>query len=179
MIVKETRFPGLFIVEPSIYEDFRGLFYEVYSLKKLPTELEFVQENVSVSHKNVLRGLHYQKENPQGKWVKCNGGIVLDVAVDLRKDSPTFKEVFSIVLNSDEKKSVYIPPGFAHGFHVLSDVAEFSYRCTGYYTPGDEFGVLWDDSIYPVDGKPLVNERDAKYPQLKYLYEEDLPKIKL
>lgn len=139
---------GLCIITPTIYGDSRGYFMETYNQKDMEDaglDMAFVQDNQSLSTKGVLRGLHFQKEFPQGKLVRVVKGSVFDVAVDLRCNSKTYGEWFGIVLTEENKKQFYIPEGFAHGFLVLSDVAEFCYKCTDFYHPGDEGGLAWND----------------------------------
>lgn len=148
--IKVTKAPieGLYIIEPAVHGDERGYFMETYSKRDMleaGLDLDFVQDNQSMSVKGVLRGLHFQKEFPQGKLVRVIKGKVFDVAVDLRKESGTYGKWFGVELSEENKKQFYIPEGFAHGFLVLSDVAEFCYKCTDFYHPGDEGGLAWND----------------------------------
>lgn len=139
---------GLCIIEPSVHGDDRGYFMETYNqrdMEEAGLNMEFVQDNQSCSIKGVLRGLHFQKEFPQGKLVRVIKGSVFDVAVDLRSGSETYGEWFGVELTEENKKQFYIPEGFAHGFLVLSEVAEFCYKCTDFYHPGDEGGLAWND----------------------------------
>ena len=139
---------GLCIIEPAIHGDSRGYFMETYNQNDMAAaglNMVFVQDNQSCSVKGVLRGLHYQKEFPQGKLVRVIKGKVFDVAVDLRRDSETYGKWYGVELTEDNKKQFYIPQGFAHGFLVLSDIAEFCYKCTDFYHPGDEGGLAWND----------------------------------
>lgn len=139
---------GLCIIEPTVHGDARGYFVETYNKKDMEAEglnMEFVQDNQSCSVKGVLRGLHFQKEFPQGKLVRVIKGTVFDVAVDLRNGSETYGKWFGVELSEENKKQFYIPEGFAHGFLVLSDIAEFCYKCTDFYHPGDEGGLAWND----------------------------------
>lgn len=139
---------GLFIIEPTVYGDERGYFFESYNKKDMEEyglNMNFVQDNQSKSKRGVLRGLHFQKHFPQGKLVRVIKGKVFDVAVDLRKASKTFGQWYGIELSADNKKQFYISEGFAHGFLVLSDEAEFCYKVTDYYNPGDEGGIAWND----------------------------------
>lgn len=149
MKVIETAIPGLKIIEPKIYGDERGFFLETFHSEKykklLGIDSEFVQDNHSRSSKGVLRGLHFQKTKPQGKLVRVVRGEVFDVAVDLRKGSLTFGKWQSVILSEENKKQFWIPPGFAHGFLVLSDLADFEYKCTDYYYSEDEAVLRWDD----------------------------------
>lgn len=148
--IKVTKAPieGLCIIEPAVHGDERGYFMETYSKRDMleaGLDLDFVQDNQSMSVKGVLRGLHFQKEFPQGKLVRVIKGKVFDVAVDLRKESVTYGKWFGVELSEENKKQFYIPEGFAHGFLVLSDMAEFCYKCTDFYHPGDEGGLAWND----------------------------------
>ncbi len=148
--IKVTKAPieGLCIIEPAVHGDERGYFMETYSKRDMleaGLDLDFVQDNQSMSVKGVLRGLHFQKEFPQGKLVRVIKGKVFDVAVDLRKESVTYGKWFGVELSEENKKQFYIPEGFAHGFLVLSDIAEFCYKCTDFYHPGDEGGLAWND----------------------------------
>lgn len=139
---------GLCVIEPKVFGDNRGYFMETYNhndFKAAGLNMVFVQDNQSKSVKGVLRGLHFQKSYPQGKLVRVIRGKVFDVAVDLRKESPTFKKWFGVILSEDNRKQFYIPEGFAHGFLVLSDEAEFVYKCTDFYHPEDEGGLIWND----------------------------------
>ena len=139
---------GLCVIEPTVHGDARGYFMETYNQRDMAEEgldMVFVQDNQSLSTKGVLRGLHFQKEFPQGKLVRVVKGEVFDVAVDLRQGSDTYGLWFGVELTEDNKKQFYIPEGFAHGFLVLSDIAEFCYKCTDFYHPGDEGGLAWND----------------------------------
>jgi dTDP-4-dehydrorhamnose 3,5-epimerase len=139
---------GLCVIEPAVHGDARGYFVETYNQKDMHEEgldMVFVQDNQSGSTKGVLRGLHFQKEHPQGKLVRVVRGSVFDVAVDLRKGSNTYGKWFGVELTEENKKQFYIPEGFAHGFLVLSELAEFCYKCTDFYHPGDEGGLAWND----------------------------------
>ena len=145
----ETGIKDLIVIEPTVFGDNRGFFMESYSKKdffEIGMVVEFVQDNHSKSKKGVLRGLHFQTQHVQGKLVRVTAGAVLDVAVDLRKDSPTFGKHYLVELTADNKKMFYIPPGFAHGFLTLEDNTEFQYKCTDYYAPEFDSGVLWNDS---------------------------------
>lgn len=148
MNVIPTEFPGLLIVEPKSFGDVRGFFFEGYQRNRYRDagiEPDFVQDNVSRSCRGTLRGLHYQLRRPQGKLVMVTRGEVFDVAVDLRRSSSTFGRWFSVILNDENHRQLYIPPGFAHGFCVTSEVADFCYKCTELYDPADERTVLWSD----------------------------------
>lgn len=161
--IKVTKAPieGLYIIEPAVHGDERGYFMETYSKRDMleaGLDLDFVQDNQSMSVKGVLRGLHFQKEFPQGKLVRVIKGKVFDVAVDLRKESLTYGKWFGVELSDENKKQFYIPEGFAHGFLVLSDVAEFCYKCTDFYHPGDEGGLAWNDPEIGIEWPEVVGE---------------------
>lgn len=149
MKVIDTAIPDVKIIEPTVFGDERGFFLETFHLQRyqdmLGINLDFVQDNHSRSTKGVLRGLHFQKTKPQGKLVRVVRGEVFDVAVDIRKSSPTFCQWIGVILSEENKKQFWVPPGFAHGFLVLSDIADFEYKCTDYYDPADEGSVLWSD----------------------------------
>lgn len=172
--IKVTPCPikGLYVIEPSVFGDERGYFMETYNqndMKEAGLDLVFVQDNQSMSVKGVLRGLHYQKQYPQGKLVRVVKGTVFDVAVDLRAGSETYGKWHGVELSEENKKQFYIPEGFAHGFLVLSDVAEFCYKCTDFYQPGDEGGMIWNDPEigieWPIpEGMELIiSEKDQKW----------------
>lgn len=171
----QTDIDGLVIVEPKLFGDGRGYFMETYheeEFKNNGISTSFVQDNQSMSKKGVLRGMHYQTRNPQGKLVRVLEGEVYDVAVDLRKGSPTFLKWHGIHLSGTNRKQFFIPEGFAHGFLVLSDVAVFSYKCTHFYDPGHESGLLWNDPKlgiqWPLDGlvQPSLSDKDANWKPL-------------
>jgi dTDP-4-dehydrorhamnose 3,5-epimerase len=148
MKIIETSLPGVLIFEPKVFGDERGFFVETYReqvFAEAGLNLTFVQDNQSRSQRGVLRGLHYQLQQPQGKLVRAARGRVFDVAVDVRRGSPTFGQWFGAILDDESHRQMYIPPGFAHGFVVLSDVADFVYKCTDYYHPQSETGIRWDD----------------------------------
>lgn len=169
MKILETALPGVLIIEPKIFGDDRGFFYESFNqqtwYQNTGLHTSFVQDNHSRSVKGVLRGLHYQIEQPQGKLVRCPVGEVFDVAVDLRKNSETFGHWVGIHLSADNKRLFWIPEGFAHGFVVLSDVAEFQYKTTDYYHPECERTIRWNDPTlavdWPLTGTPILSEKDA------------------
>ena len=149
---------GLLVITPTVHGDERGYFMETYNqndLKEAGYDMVFVQDNQSMSTKGVLRGLHFQKEFPQGKLVRVIKGKVFDVAVDIRKGSSTFGKWYGVELSEENKKQFYIPEGFAHGFLVLSDVAEFCYKCTDFYHPNDEGGIAWNDPEIGIDWPEL------------------------
>ena len=169
MKVTPTALPGVLILEPRVFEDARGSFFESYNLqlldKAVGREIRFVQDNHSTSTRHVLRGLHYQIARPQGKLVRVISGEIFDVAVDLRKSSPTFGRWDAVTLNAASRAQVWIPEGFAHGFLVLSDVAEVIYKTTDYYAPEHERTIRWDDPAlgiaWPVSGRPILSAKDA------------------
>ncbi|MEZ8341279.1 dTDP-4-dehydrorhamnose 3,5-epimerase [Vibrio cyclitrophicus] len=150
MKVIDTRIPDVKIIEPSVFGDERGFFMETWNQKKFEElvtgkSTQFVQDNHSKSKKGILRGLHYQTANTQGKLVRVVSGEVFDVAVDIRKDSPTFGQWVGEYLSAENKRQLWVPEGFAHGFYVTSDEAEFVYKCTDYYNPSTEISILWND----------------------------------
>lgn len=160
--VTETPIEGLYVIEPTVHGDSRGYFMETYNyndMKEAGLGMVFVQDNQSKSTKGVLRGLHYQKKHPQGKLVRVIKGRVFDVAVDIRKGSKTYGKWFGIELTEENKKQFYISPGFAHGFLVLSDEAEFCYKCTDFYHPEDEGGIAWNDPTIAIAWPELTGER--------------------
>ena len=172
----KTSIEGVYIIEPTIFGDERGYFMETYhqiEFKEAGLDLNFVQDNQSKSTKGVIRGLHFQHTHPQGKLVRVIKGEVFDVAVDLRYDSPTFGRWEGIILSEENKKQFFVPEGFAHGFLVLSDEAEFTYKCTDFYDSEDEGGILWNDPdigiIWPIDNlnEVTLSEKDKKWKTLK------------
>jgi dTDP-4-dehydrorhamnose 3,5-epimerase len=171
---------GLLIIEPKVFGDARGFFLETYNerrYREAGLNATFVQDNVSSSRRGILRGLHFQNPNPQGKLLQVLQGEVFDVAVDVRRGSPTFGKWHGLVLSSENKRQFYIPPGFAHGFLVTSESALFQYKCTEIYSPKDEMAVRWDDPAigiqWPIKD-PLLSERDSKALRL-----EDIPHDRL
>lgn len=172
-----TGIEGLVVVEPTVFGDGRGYFMETWNQKdfaEIGITASFVQDNQSKSKKGVLRGLHFQKQNPQGKLVRVISGEVYDVAVDLRKNSPTFGKWHGVILSAENKRQFWVPEGFAHGFVVTSETAEFVYKCTRLYDPGDEGGLLWNDPDlgidWPLEGNaPLLSEKDKVYPGIREL----------
>jgi dTDP-4-dehydrorhamnose 3,5-epimerase len=169
MEIKEEKIKGLFSIQPKVFGDERGYFLETFNqnkYNKFIKAFEFVQDNLSLSTKGVLRGLHFQ--NPpfdQGKLVQVIKGAALDVAVDIRKDSPTYGEYVSVILSEKEKNQFWIPPGFAHGFCALEDNTIFSYKCTNYYSPENESSILWNDKTLNIDWKvenPIISDKDKK-----------------
>ncbi len=170
MNVIRTKIPDVIIFEPSVYGDERGFFFESFNQKKFfeaaNLDIHFVQDNHSRSARNVLRGMHYQIEQAQGKLVRVTQGEVFDVAVDLRASSPTFGQWEGTHLSAENKRQMWIPPGFAHGFLVLSDFAEFLYKTTDYYAPQHERCLKWDDPTvgidWPLQAEPVLSEKDIK-----------------
>jgi dTDP-4-dehydrorhamnose 3,5-epimerase len=168
MEIRELPLAGLRLIEPARFEDPRGYFFEAYHHRKLRDagfSETFVQDNVSFSIRNVLRGLHFQYPAWQGKLVTCLRGEIFDVAVDLRRDSPTFGRWHGEVLSEQNHRQLYIPQGFAHGFGVLSDEALVSYKCTEYYSPSDEQTLIWNDPAVGIDWPiqdPMLSDKDAK-----------------
>lgn len=170
----ETKIKDLYVVEPTVFGDNRGYFMETYSKQaflEAGLDYDFLQDNQSSSKKGVLRGLHFQKTFPQAKLVRVLKGEVFDVAVDLRAGSPTYGEWVGVLLSEENKKQFMIPRGFAHGFVVVSDYAEFAYKCDELYHPEDEGGLMWnDESIgieWPDVGEIILSEKDKKHPSLK------------
>lgn len=168
MKIIDTSIPEIKIIEPKVFGDERGFFLETFQAKKyqavIGENLSFVQDNHSRSSKGVLRGLHFQKTKPQGKLVRVVTGEVFDVAVDIRKGSPTFGKWEGVLLSGDNKRQFWVPPGFAHGFVVLSDTADFEYKCTDFYDPNDEGAIKWDDPDiaidWPFDFEPSLSAKD-------------------
>lgn len=177
----ETKIKDLYIIEPKVFGDDRGYFMETYNKKAFEEaglDMVFVQDNESKSKKGVLRGMHFQTKFTQGKLVRCTQGEVYDVAVDLRKGSPTYGQWEGVLLSAENKRQFYVPEGFAHGFLVLSDEAVFNYKCTNLYAPEYDGGLLWNDPEvgieWPLDGidEIILSKKDKKQPTLKEL---DLP----
>ena len=180
----ETRIPGVCLLDPRLFEDNRGFLMETYSLRDFAgvgIDRNFVQENHVLSRRQVLRGLHYQLRRPQAKLVRSIGGAVFDVAVDIRLGSPTFGQWTGDVLSAENRRIMFVPEGFAHGFYVLSEAAEVLYKCSDFYTPEDEYGFLWNDPRFAIDWRiaagsvPLVSERDRRLPLLASLPMDKLP----
>lgn len=179
MKVIDTEIPDVKIIEPTVFGDERGFFMETWNQKRFeelvtgkPTT--FVQDNHSKSKKGILRGLHYQTEDTQGKLVRVVSGEVFDVAVDIRKDSPTFGRWVGVYLSAENRRQLWIPEGFAHGFYVTSDEAEFVYKCTNYYNPSAEVSILWNDKniniIWPLSTTPILSVKDKMGCNIKHLY---------
>ncbi len=175
MNIIKTKISDILIIEPKVFGDDRGFFMESFNAQKFTDATgikdQFVQDNHSRSAKNVLRGLHYQIQQAQGKLVRVAAGEVLDVAVDIRKSSPTFGQWVSCLLSAENKRQFWVPPGFAHGFVVLSDTADFLYKTTDYYAPEYERSILWNDPELNIDwqisGEPILSAKDKSAPTLK------------
>jgi dTDP-4-dehydrorhamnose 3,5-epimerase len=176
MNVIETKLQGCVVIQPKVFGDDRGFFLETFQAKRYADlagiTMPFVQDNHSRSSKGVLRGLHFQKTKPQGKLVRVVSGEVFDVAVDLRVESPTYGQWEAVILSEENKSQFWIPPSFAHGFLVLSDKADFEYKCTDYYDPSDEGSILWNDPDldipWPTDN-PILSQKDFKAKTLSSL----------
>ncbi|MCE5251335.1 dTDP-4-dehydrorhamnose 3,5-epimerase [bacterium] len=174
-------FPEVVIIEPDVYKDSRGYFLETYRLDRYSDSgvpVQFVQDNLSVSRRGTLRGLHYQLARPQGKLIYTVEGEIFDVMADIRKGSPMFGKWQGIVLSADNHRQLYIPEGFAHGFCVTSERACIMYKCTDFYDPSSERGIIWNDPslavAWPVE-HPVLSPKDSRYPTLGELPEDDLP----
>jgi dTDP-4-dehydrorhamnose 3,5-epimerase len=175
MKVVPTALPDVLVIEPQVFGDARGFFFESFNRRAFREatglDLEFVQDNHSRSARNVLRGLHYQIKQPQGKLVRCIAGEVFDVAVDLRRSSPTFGKWAGVTLSADNKRMAWIPPGFGHGFLVLSELAEFLYKTTDYWAPEHERSVAWNDPdigiAWPLAGEPVLSAKDKAGTRLR------------
>jgi len=184
MKVTQTKLPGVIVFEPDVFGDARGFFIETFSNNRYQDaglKLPFVQDNISFSEKNVIRGLHFQNPHSQGKLVQVLSGRALDVAVDIRVGSPNFGQWFGETLSAENHKQMYVPPGFAHGFCVISDTALFSYKCTDYYSPATEGGIIWNDPDIGINwpaSAPLVSKKDAACPRLKDIPKDKLPEYK-
>ena len=178
MNVKPTAIPDVLIIEPKVFGDERGFFFESFNhrqfAKLIGRNVDFVQDNHSRSAKNVLRGLHYQIQQPQGKLVRVAQGAVFDVAVDIRRSSPTFGQHVGVELSAENKRMLWVPEGFAHGFVVVSDTAEFLYKTTDYWAPEFERSIAWNDSAigiqWPIQGEPSLSAKDR---QAKVLVEAE------
>ncbi len=170
MKIEKTQIPDVLVIEPAVFGDSRGFFMESYNRRVFEQQagltVSFVQDNHSRSTRNVLRGLHYQIKQPQGKLVRVVRGEVFDVVVDIRQSSPTFGQWVGEMLSEENKRQLWVPPGFAHGFLVVSDTAEFLYKATDYYAPEHERCILWNDTDlgvrWPVNGQPLISAKDEK-----------------
>ncbi len=179
----ETNLPEVKLIEPSIFSDERGFFFESYNLSRfaeLGIKNNFVQDNHSKSIKGTIRGLHYQLNHPQAKLCRVTRGEVLDVVVDIRAGSPYFGKYTSAILSAENHRQIYIPEGFAHGFQVLSSVAEFLYKCSDFYYAEDERGVLWCDPEIGIDWRgdnPILSEKDLRNPRLRDIEVSQLPRF--
>jgi dTDP-4-dehydrorhamnose 3,5-epimerase len=180
----KTKIDGVYIIEPKVLGDSRGYFMETYNKKHFEEaglDMTFVQDNESKSSKGVLRGLHFQRKHSQGKLVRVTQGEVFDVAVDLRIGSPTYGQWYGVILNEENKKQFYIPKGFAHGFLVLSEEAVFNYKCTDFYSPEHDGGVMWNDPEinikWPLESieNILLSEKDKNHPSIKELDLSEYP----
>lgn len=174
MEVVKTPIEGVLLIKPQVFGDERGYFVETWQKERYEAagiNLPFVQDNHSKSTKGILRGLHFQKQHPQGKLVMVSLGEVFDVAVDIRKGSPTFGKWFGAILNQENQNQLWIPPGMAHGFVVLSDIAHFHYKCTDFYHPGDEGSIRWNDPTigidWPYKEEPVLSAKDQIAPFFK------------
>ena len=176
MVIKTTSLDGVLIIEPDIFRDNRGFFLETFNQNRYAEygiARTFVQDNLSFSVKGTLRGLHFQNQHPQAKLVQAITGEVFDVAVDIRPGSDTFGRWEGIHLSDQNKRQLFIPEGFAHGFCVLSETAHFLYKCTDFYTPEDEGGIIWSDPDIAIDWpikKPIVSDKDNQFPRLSELF---------
>ena len=175
MKVMETQLAGVLIIEPKVFGDARGFFKETFQAERYREagiEYTFVQDNYSRSQKGVLRGLHFQVTKPQGKLVSCPKGAVFDVAVDIDPNSITYGQYVGVELTDENHKQLWVPPGYAHGFCVLSETADFQYKCTDYYDPSDEGGVIWNDPDVAIEwpiADPSLSNKDALLPTLAEL----------
>jgi dTDP-4-dehydrorhamnose 3,5-epimerase len=182
MKIEETSLPGALLISPDVFGDHRGYFKESWNRLKygeLGLDEDFVQDNISFSKKGILRGLHFQSPNPQGKLVQALQGEVFDVAVDVRKGSPNFGQWFGVRLSAENHLQLYVPEGFAHGFCVLSETAMFAYKCTRYYSPSNEFSLRFDDPDigieWPLDEPPSLSNKDKEAFLLKDFPVDSLP----
>lgn len=179
--VNELSIPGVRLIQPACFKDQRGFFLETWRrdvYREAGIDRDFVQDNRSHSKKGVLRGLHYQLRHPQAKLVYAVTGTIFDVAVDIRKGSPTFGRWTGAELSSDNRRQIYVPEGFAHGFVVISDFADVIYKCTDFYAPGDEFGLFWSDPAIGIDWpvvSPILSDKDLKNPALDQIPADLLP----
>jgi len=170
--VLETALPGVKIIEPRVFRDDRGFFLETWHLAKFADagiDVQFVQDNHSRSRKDTLRGLHFQRRQPQGKLVRAVAGGIFDVAADVDPTSPHYGQWVGVLLSADNFRQIYVPPGYAHGFCVVSDVAEVEYKCTAFYDPADEGGVMWNDPRLSIEWPttaPILSARDQQHPPL-------------
>ena len=177
----ETKLPGVIVLEPDVFQDDRGFFLETWNRKRYEEagiRVPFVQDNISFSQKGILRGLHFQHPQSQGKLVQVLSGEVMDIAVDIRVGSSTFGQWIGEILSGESHRQMYIPPGFAHGYCVTSETAFFSYKCTDFYNPATERGIVWNDPDLNIDWpveSPLLSPKDAGFSRLKELPVDVLP----
>ena len=183
MNVRETKLPGVLVLKPDVYSDERGFFLETWNSRRYleaGVKDSFVQDNISFSKKGVLRGLHFQYPQSQAKLVQVLSGEVMDVAVDIRRDSATFGQWVGEVLSEGNHRQMYIPSGFAHGYFVTSEAAIFSYKCTDFYNPASEGGIIWNDPDininWPVT-EPVLSAKDTSFPRLRDIQPEKLPQL--
>ena len=183
-LIEQTVLPGVLIVTPTMFRDSRGFFLQTYQAREYREagiHDVFVQDNLSRSCRGTLRGLHYQLRNPQSKLVSVLSGTVLDVVVDIRRGSPSFGKWVAVELSEENRKQLFVPKGFAHGFQVLSEYVDFAYKCGDFYAPGDEYGIRWDDPALNVgwaslpDCDAVISEKDNKLPCLANVPPEHLP----
>ena len=182
---EKTSIPGVLLFTPKVFGDARGFFLQTYQTKQYAAaglDRVFVQDNLSRSCRDTVRGLHYQLKHPQGKLVSVLRGAVLDVAVDVRRGSPTFGKSVAVELSEDNRRQLFIPEGFAHGFRVLTDTADFYYKCTDFYAPGDEYGVRWNDPDIGIPwgdlSSPVVSPKDMEMSRLADIPPEHLPEYR-
>jgi dTDP-4-dehydrorhamnose 3,5-epimerase len=184
MKIVTTSIEGIFIIEPKVFNDSRGFFMETYNRNKYikaGIDTVFVQDNLSYSVKDTVRGLHFQIKNPQAKLIQVITGEIFDVAVDIREGSATFGKWTGFHLSDRNKRQLFVPKGFAHGFCVLSETAHFLYKCSDFYAPDDEGGIIWSDPAIGIDWpveNPIISEKDKQYSNLSYLTKEQLPFLK-
>lgn len=188
MKIQETYLPGVLLIEPDVFGDSRGFFMETFNQHRyadsgIPGDkLRFVQDNLSRSSKGVLRGLHFQVKHPQGKLISVATGCVFDVAVDVCPESPTYRQWVGTELSGENHRQIWIPPGYAHGFCVLSELADFQYKCTDFYHPEDESGVLWNDPDIAIDWpilEPSLSQKDTALPRLADVARAQLPTLNI
>jgi len=184
VIFEATAIPGVLLFSPKVFGDDRGFFLQTYQQKAYGgagLDVTFVQDNLSRSCRDTVRGLHYQLQHPQGKLVSVLCGAVLDVAVDIRRGSPTFGKHVAVELSEKNRKQLFVPAGFAHGFRVLSETADFFYKCTDFYAPGDEYGILWNDPAIGIQWgdmtSPVVSPKDVEMSCLADIPPEQLPEV--
>ncbi|HOU21111.1 MAG: dTDP-4-dehydrorhamnose 3,5-epimerase [Kiritimatiellae bacterium] len=181
---EKTSLPEVLLFTPKVHGDSRGFFLQTYQTREYAAaglDCVFVQDNLSRSRQDTVRGLHYQLKHPQGKLVSVLRGAVLDVAVDIRRGSPTFGKYVIVELSEENRRQLFIPEGFAHGFRVLTDIADFHYKCTDFYAPGDEYGILWNDPSLAIPwddpAAPVVSPKDQLLPRLAEVSPDNLPEF--